>query len=98
MLKPWLFVGFMCNAPLVEKQDLGTICVKETSGAAERVAGGEIWSKSWKPQYVALPCRRPTFAGENYIEAPDKNHRLPRHRACSSFPLHLFLLGNDVLS
>ena len=26
MLKPWLFVGFMCNAPLVEKQDLGTVC------------------------------------------------------------------------
>ena len=77
MLKPWLFVGFMCNAPLVEKQDLGTICVKETSGAAERVAGGEIWSKSWKPQYVALPRRWPTFAGEYSIQAPDKNRRLP---------------------
>ena len=49
----------------------------ETSGAVERVAGGEIWSKSWKPQYVALPRRRPTFAGEYSIQAPDKNRRLP---------------------
>ena len=77
MLKPWLFVGFMCNAPLVENQEIGEQYVKETSGAAERVAGGEIWPKSWKPQYVALPRRRPTFAGENNIQTLDKNHQPP---------------------
>ena len=64
MLKPWLFIGFMFNAPLVEaKQNLHDNKVKETPGATERMAGGEIWSKGWQPQHVAFPRHGPAFAG-----------------------------------